>query len=249
MFRHYLPRRFLTKYMSDEGGEYTMDKEEMMDCRAFINIKKGFPGGGMSFKNPELERELESLREQKRKGLGCSKEIEITGWGGTVVSGTLGNFEVKYKGSLTLDAKDDDKWSFNGQMKFKDTYDFNPMPFGAGYRPWPAEAKVRAANRLLPGKPFAITSESVSVRQTSEESETTWAGSGRSRNAGGGGSASAMADVGAGGDVGAVVGGGVGMLGAHLGVVVGGDVGAAGANTPGLKAAMTSQATNRARCD
>ena len=116
------------------------------------------------------------------KGGGTST-IAISGWGGALTNGTLGNFTIHWNGTLSATAAGG--WTFSGTIDFYDYWDFDPKPFGGGSgRPLPAEIKVRVASAALPGKPFDIFSIKVPATQTSTDDRATWAVSGPPKHVG-----------------------------------------------------------------
>ncbi|MGA1870582.1 MAG: DUF4157 domain-containing protein [bacterium] len=154
-FDHYLPRKFLNNYMDDTGNPITLTPTEMADCNPIVDLKR----------SSAFRRELASLLAVG----GGTQYLDITGWGGALTNGTLGNFTIHYSGILTVSP--DGSWVFNGFMWFEDYWDFNP---GGANRPLSAELKVLIANVFLPGRPFLINSALVPVMQTSEDSRATW---------------------------------------------------------------------------
>lgn len=160
-FDHYLPRKFLNNYMDDTGTPITLSKQEMIDCNPIVDLRR----------SPAFLGEVGKLRSAG----GGKRTISVSGWGGALTNGTLGNFTIYYEGELTVTPAGN--WTFNGVMSFYDYWDFDPKPFGGGSgRPWPAEVKVRVANTLLPGRPFEIRSVKVPVQQTDGDVRATWAG-------------------------------------------------------------------------
>jgi hypothetical protein len=160
-FDHYLPRKFLNNYMDDTGAAITMTQQEMIDCNPIVDLNR----------SPAFISEVTALKAKK----GGSKAITVSGWGGALTNGTLGNFTINYNGTVNVTPSGD--WTFTGKMNFYDYWDFDPKPFNSGSgRPVGAEVKVRVANTLLPGQPFDIKSVDVPVAQKSGDSAATWAG-------------------------------------------------------------------------
>ncbi len=190
-FDHYLPRKFLNHYMDDTGAPLNLTQQEMIDCNPIVDLRR----------SPAFLTELATLQAAG----GGSKTLNISGWGGALTNGTLGNFTIYYQGQLTVSATGD--WNFQGTMHFYDYWDFDPKGSGSG-RPVLAELKVRIAAAALPGQPFAINSVTVPVSQTSADTRVTWAG-GTSAHVGDNavrtGTDIAVGDIG-GGPVGAEVG-------------------------------------------
>jgi hypothetical protein len=127
----------------------------MQDCNPIVNL--------------ENSEAFIAARKRLQKAGGGFEYLKITGWGGALTNGTLGNFTVHYSGMLTVN--DDGTWSFIGTMWFEDYWDFN---VGGANRPLPAEIKVRFANAFLPGQPFDIDSVVVPVFQSNCDARAIW---------------------------------------------------------------------------
>jgi RHS repeat-associated protein len=152
-FDNYLPKRFLDHYSLGNGELYQLTTQEAEDIHAA-------PVG---------------LQANNIPGLGDLKVGESANVSGSVitganVSGTLGNFPVEYKGVVT---KTSEGWSFKGQIRLTDLWDFDPRGPGTG-RPPGAEALVRLANLALAGTPFPIVSEWFETTQKSSEGSFKW---------------------------------------------------------------------------
>ncbi|SDS77239.1 protein of unknown function [Actinopolymorpha singaporensis] len=156
-FDHYLPRKFLNNYMDDSGMPIWLTLQEMQDCNPVVDVRRSTafmtkvaalaaPGGGTA-------------------------TFAFNGWGGARTNGTLGNFTVKYYGTVVVKA--DGSWTFGGTMTFYDYWDFDPKGSGSG-RPWQAELKVRVAAAFLPGQPFPIFSVAAPMSQSSADSRAMW---------------------------------------------------------------------------
>lgn len=154
-YDHYLPRKFLNNYMDDTGRRITLSRKEMEDCNPIVDLRR----------SQAFQTALSSLQS----GNGGVRVLSITGWGGAMTNGTLGNFTIHYDGTLAVQPTGG--WTFIGTMWFEDYWDFNT---GGPNRPWQAELKVRVANLALPGKPFPIDSVRVAVQQTDSDSRAQW---------------------------------------------------------------------------
>ena len=82
-------------------------------------------------------------------------------------AGTLGNFTLTRRGTITLNEETGQR-EFNGVFIFNDTYDFN----SSNHRPWDAELQVTLARNFLPGQPFKVFGK-MSVHQIQGRSITT----------------------------------------------------------------------------
>ncbi|WP_410670244.1 DUF4157 domain-containing protein [Amycolatopsis sp. cmx-4-68] len=211
-----LPRRFLNHYMDDVGTPITLTPAEMADCNPIVDIRRS-----TAF--------MTVVRDATAAG-GGTRPVHVTGWGGALTNGTLGNFTIHYDGQVTV--RSTGEWSFTGSMRFSDFWDFDPKPFGTSGRPVAAEIKVRIAAMGLPGRPFAITSATVPVTQASTDARAVW-GSGAAPRPVLDHGARTAADIVAGDVAGGAAGGVVGgRFGGHLGA----DVGAGGGEVAGTEA-------------
>jgi len=154
-FSHYLPRKFLNNYMDDTGNRITLTMQEMEDCNPIVDLRRS--------------RAFNSALSILQKTGGGVRFLDITGWGGALTNGTLGNFTIHYSGLLTVNP--DGTWHFFGTMWFEDFWDFNT---GGANRPLGAEIKVRFANLFLPGSPFPIDSVIVPVFQRDSDGRAQW---------------------------------------------------------------------------
>lgn len=160
-FSHYLPRKLINNYMDDTGAPITLTQREMVDSNPIVDLRR----------SPAFLAEVGRLRAAG----GGTSTINVSGWGGALTNGTLGNFTINHSGQLTVTAAGD--WTFSGVMDFYDFWDFDPKPFGSrSGRPVAAEIKVRVAAYGIPGRPFHVRSIQVPVTQTSADSRATWAG-------------------------------------------------------------------------
>jgi uncharacterized protein DUF4157 len=193
-FSHPVPRRLLNNYMDDTGATVNLSKAEMIGCNPIVDLRR----------SPAF------LGEVSSRSAGGSASIAVSGWGGALTNGTLGNFTINYAGTLNVTPAAG--WTFSGAMNFYDYWDFDPKPFNSGSgRPASAEIKVRVAAAALPGRPFPVTSVTVPVSQSSADTQATWAGG--TPTAVGGPAARSATDIevgGAGGDVGGPAGADVG---------------------------------------
>lgn len=85
-------------------------------------------------------------------------------------AGTLGRFTIRLKGTVTK-SNDGKTWKFVGEMQFYDTYDFETSgnknetdDEGMPRQTW-ADDQVKFAKKYLPGKPFEVSSEWISITQ------------------------------------------------------------------------------------
>ncbi|MEM7798668.1 MAG: hypothetical protein AAF633_05715, partial [Chloroflexota bacterium] len=86
-------------------------------------------------------------------------------------------FHIDFSGEVTVDVDDQGDiidWSFEGDMRFRDVYDFDPKP--PGVRSDYAEKLTRLGKEYLPGQPYEVTTDAVPVSQNSRNSEAQWKG-------------------------------------------------------------------------
>jgi 1,2-phenylacetyl-CoA epoxidase PaaB subunit len=219
-FSHYLPRKLLNNYMDDTGAEIRLTQQEMIDCNPIVDLRN----------SPAFLQEVGSLPAAG----GGTKNISVSGAGGALTNGTLGNFTINYTGQLTITPYSN--WQFNGTMNFYDYWNFDPKPFGSGSgRPIPAEIKVRVAASGIPGRPFDVRSVDVPVSQTKFDGSATWVDENptpvKERLA------RTAADIEVGAGVGDVGGGEIGARGGYLGTDVGAGVGDVGGGEIGAQSA------------
>jgi hypothetical protein len=155
---HPVAQKLLDNYMDGTGAAVTLTSSEMQACNPVVNIRRSKPFMAL----------VDSLRERG----GGTSEVDVRGLGGARSNGTLGNFTITWRGSVTVRA--DGTWSFGGTAFFYDYWDFDPKSFAEADRPMLAELKVRVASLLLPGKPFHIFSEQVAVSQSSADHAAAW---------------------------------------------------------------------------
>ncbi|MPV36324.1 eCIS core domain-containing protein, partial [Georgenia subflava] len=157
LYSHYLPRKFLGNYMDDTGRTIVLTPTEMQDCNAIVDIRRSTA--------------FMTLVARLAAAGGGTVPVQVSGWGGARTNGTLGNFTIRYYGSVVVRA--DGTWTFTGVLTFYDYWDFDPKGSGSG-RPLGAEVKVRVAATLLPGSPFAIESTAVAVTQSDSDVRAQW---------------------------------------------------------------------------
>jgi hypothetical protein len=169
-FDHYLPRKFLNNYMDDTGAPITLSHQEMIDVNPIVNITR----------SPAFLTELHALQAQVKASAQAGqpvpavRAINVSGPGQAMTNGTLGNFTIRYSGTLMVDTSG--TWTFIGVMTFYDIWDFDPKPFGTSGRSTAGEVKTRVAAYGLPGKPFEIFSVALPLTQTGSDPRAVWAG-------------------------------------------------------------------------
>jgi hypothetical protein len=156
-FDHYLPRMFLNNYMDDTGAAITLNQQQMQDCNPIVDIRRS-----SAF--------MAQVARLQAAG-GGTEPVSVSGWGGAMTNGTLGNFTIHWNGTVVVSP--DGSWTFTGTIDFYDFWDFDPKGSGSG-RPLPAEIKVRVADMFLPGRPFPIHSVRVPASQSSGDARASW---------------------------------------------------------------------------
>lgn len=158
-FSHYLPKKFLRRYIWGGGGKLTLTKQEMIDCNPLIDLRraKGF--------NDLLAKAL------TQPGRPVTFELPVPA--GALTNGTLGQFTTRTKGTLVATAAAE--WQASGQMSFYDFWDFDAKDFSTGGRSPQGELKTRMGS-LLPGQGFDIESESAPFEQGEKDKTVVWEG-------------------------------------------------------------------------
>lgn len=161
-----IARRFIIKYAYGNGAPWHMDREEMSECNASIDL--------WADDHPQFRQCLDALVASGQR----SGHIEFTGAPRAMTVGTLGGFTAHYEGTASLTA--DGGWTFQGTMNWTDREDFEPHSIAAQNAPSgrgrSGEFLTWVGRNLLPGTPFAITSDAVYVHQTSGDPFLQWYG-------------------------------------------------------------------------
>ena len=155
-----LAKDLIENYSFGNGKSYNLSEQDMKDV---VPQRMGIQGISVT-EYQRFETAINSLKN------GESTEITWTYESGARQNGTLGNFTLGIWGDITKDKEGN--WSFKGAMYFYDFWDFDPKP--EGVRNEFAEAKVRFADKYLPGKPFHVTSDWVPIKQTSKDNIIDW---------------------------------------------------------------------------
>ena len=164
VFSETLPRKFISNYAWGNGKPYVLNTKELSDLHIY---KTGLHGGSEN-DIKKTSNFLSSIKMGESKALPEGYSIS----GGAGLAGTLGRFTIELKGVVTKDKKDDQKWNFNGKMRFVDNYDFITGPTQPGdleRNEW-GNFQTEFANKYLPGTPFHITSEWIDIKQEQEDS-------------------------------------------------------------------------------
>lgn len=159
-FDHYLPKKFLRQYVWARGRTLKLTEQEMIDCNPYIDLSRS--------------KKFNALLEKGRLSPGTRIPLEMGVISGALTNGTLGQFTVKLKGGLVVQA--DGSWQASGKMAFYDEWDFDPKDWETGGRSFQGEAKTRVAHYTLPGEGFAITSVDTEFQQTNADKLVVWAG-------------------------------------------------------------------------
>jgi len=161
LFDHYLAKKLLNNYMNSDGKKITLTEQEMKDCQPEVTL----------YRSNEF---LRQVRMQNARGGGTAK-VDVSGEATAHAKGTLNAFTIRWRGSVTVRAGG--IWTFTGTIEFRDTWNFDPKPFGPdNHRSIAGEIKARIANGILPGKGFPIDSVRVPATQSSKDDnpKATW---------------------------------------------------------------------------
>jgi RHS repeat-associated protein len=169
-FSHYIPKELIEHYSYGNGSLFKLNEQRMKDINPLQIGVQGF-----------IEKDNKQFLDVLGK-LGKGESVELKDWrvlNGSLTSGGLGGFTTIFNGILRKDTENNDKWSFSGTMEFYDNWNFksHDEAVKAGekdYRAAVGDEVTTFARKYLPGKPFDITSEKVSVKQTSNESHVDW---------------------------------------------------------------------------
>lgn len=162
-----LAKKLIDHYADGMGSEYQLTEQEMVDLYPVVTLVG----------SKDFQAAYNSLVQ---KGGGTIENLTFSGNATARANGTLATFNVNYEGSLTVIGSE---WGFEGEMTFSDTYDFDAK--SAGERANFNEFKTMVGRVFLPGEPYPVTSEALTVEQTSfEPREAQWAGSGNAEQAG-----------------------------------------------------------------
>ncbi|MET0333072.1 MAG: hypothetical protein ABW190_02280 [Rhizobacter sp.] len=159
-FTHYLPKKFLRHYVWGGGIDLKLTEREMIDCNPWINLSKS--------------KAFVALQDTEGQTAGMPVAFELNILAATLTNGTLGQFTVRTKGTLIVQA--DGSWKADGVMSFYDEWDFDPKDFSTGGRSFMGEVKTRGADTFLPGKGFKIYSETVAFSQSQDDATVVWSG-------------------------------------------------------------------------
>ncbi|WP_147415982.1 RHS repeat-associated core domain-containing protein [Ulvibacterium marinum] len=166
-FDHYLPKKFIDRYSSFEGGTLNITEQEAIDVNPYsVSIYRGKRSQNWERESAAFEAELNSLEK------GESKEVKLSVSGKAGTQGTLGQFTINFEGVLTRSSEDDGEWSFEGTMQFFDKWDFDKKKNGG--RTQGSETATDVGRMFLPGKGFDILSPKIHVKQTSKDQKVDW---------------------------------------------------------------------------
>ncbi len=164
-FSHYLPKKFIDKYSSYDGGTLNITEQEAIDVNPYsVAIYQG--------KNSEKYQEEKDnfLNEVNSLKAGESKKVKLSVSGKAGTQGSLGQFTINFEGILTRG--DGKEWSFEGTMQFYDKWDFDKKKDGK--RTSGSETATQIGRLFLPGKGFDIFSPKIKVKQTSKDQKVDW---------------------------------------------------------------------------
>ena len=164
-FSHYLPKKFIDKYSSYEGGTLNITEQEALDVNPYsVAIYQGKNSKKYQEEKDNFLNELNPLKT------GESKKVKLSVSGKAGTQGSLGQFTINFEGILTRG--DDKEWSFEGTMQFYDKWDFDKKKDGG--RTSGSETATQIGRLFLPGKGFDIYSPKIKVKQTSKDQKVDW---------------------------------------------------------------------------
>ncbi len=164
-FSHYLPKKFIDKYSSYDGGTLNITEQEALDVNPYsVAIYQGKNSKKYQEEKDNFLNELNSLKA------GESKKVKLSVSGKAGTQGSLGQFTINFEGILTRG--DDKEWSFEGTMQFYDKWDFDKKKEGG--RTSGSETATQIGRLFLPGKGFDIYSPKIKVKQTSKDQKVDW---------------------------------------------------------------------------
>ena len=160
-FDHYLPKKFLRRYIWGKGQTFVLTEKEMIDCNPYINVMNCKP--------------FQDVLSKMAAGNASSTiNVELTFPAAALTNGTLGQFSVPMRATLTYSGPND--WTLSGKMTFYDVWDFDPKDFSTGGRSLQGELKTRFADYTLPGDGFKISSGEVDFSQGAKDRIVDWKG-------------------------------------------------------------------------
>ena len=160
-FDHYLPKKFLRQYVYGAGRPLVLTEQEMIDCNPYITVLNC-----KAFRDTLAKLAPSKTPSTTTLNLRCPASA--------LTNGTLGQFTVPMRATLTYRAADD--WELAGKMSFYDGWNFDPKDFSSGGRTTTGEVKTRFAHHTLPGQSFEISSAEVDFTQTSADGMVVWKG-------------------------------------------------------------------------
>ena len=164
-FDHYLPKKFIDKYSSYQGGTLHLSAQEALDTNPYsVAIYQGKSDKKWAKERENFLNEVNSLKA------GESKKVSLSVSGKSGTQGTLGQFTINFEGILTRG--DNKEWSFEGTMQFYDKWDFDKKDIGK--RTVGSETATDVGRLFLPGKGFEILSPKIKVKQTSKDHKVDW---------------------------------------------------------------------------
>ncbi len=144
VFTESLPKKFINNYSLGGGKSYVLNSKETADLHVY---KTGLHGGAPNDIKKTSDF-LASVKKGESKALPQCYSIS----GGAGLAGTLGRFTIELEGVITKDKTNDQKWNFEGKMRFVDTYDFKTYPARPGdleRNDW-GDFQTDFANKYLP---------------------------------------------------------------------------------------------------
>jgi hypothetical protein len=166
-FDHYIPQKLIDHYSYGKGAEYKLSKKEMVD----INPQKMGIQGLIQKDKDQFQEVLKTMNVCEQK------ETTFNVLGGSLLSGGLGVFTMKFHGTITK--LEGGEWKFVGKMQFIDKWNFDShnedvKKGETEYRSPAGDVVTTFARKYLRGTGFNIVSEEVDVEQTSDDLYVDW---------------------------------------------------------------------------
>jgi RHS repeat-associated protein len=173
VFSDPLPKKFIDHYANSNGADYKLTRSEAFS----LNVEKTGIKGIAQADVDRFNEMTSSIRTRVRRG---NKTIEskytilyldsYNIQGAANVGGTLGRFTIQLQGKLTINSSDK-TWTFEGKMRYFDTYDFKTSPVGENdlHRSSWGDFQTGFAGKFLPGTGFNVYSDWFDVKQSSSD--------------------------------------------------------------------------------
>ena len=161
-FSESLPQKFIDHYVYGKGATYNLNNSE-------VNQLHTYPTGVAGVVPKDIEKFNSLLSNNNGGRLTLPENYHIQG--AATTGGTLGRFTIFLKGTITFDSKDKSQWSFKGQMRIVDIWDFKTSKSDSkdlSRSDW-GTTQTDFAAKYLPGTGFPVSSDWIKVSQSSSD--------------------------------------------------------------------------------